>query len=424
MTARRSMGAIVITVFATLVVGCKSSSSSSTQAADAPMHDHPNPAVREKPVKLGIDVLAAQDFAPLRGKRVGVITNHTGLDSNGTHLVDLLRKNNVNVTTLFGPEHGIYGDQDVKIGDSTDGRTGLPVFSLYGKTRRPTTQSVQDIDVLVFDIQDVGTRFYTYISTLGLCMEAAAEHGLEFVVLDRPNPIQGTRVEGPIADADKLEFTAFRTIPLVHGMTIGELAQFYNGEGRMNCKLTVIPMQGWTRGMWWNNTGVKWVNPSPNLRSPEQALFYPAVGLLESTNIAVGRGTDKPFEQFGAPYIDGRRLADELNRFDLPGVTFAPATWVPNDKIHKFHGQTINGVRLTLTDRNKIDAVKMGMVFAWTLNKLYPNDWKREGVLRMAKNDEVEQKLYTLEDPRKANEIWTDELDAWKATRAKYLIYK
>lgn len=375
------------------------------------------------PVKLGEDVLADQNFAPLRGKRVGVITNHTGRNSNGDHIIEVLIKHDVKVVKLFSPEHGLYGTKDEKVGDAVDEKTGLPVLSLYGKTRRPTKEMLQGVDVLVFDIQDVGCRFYTYISTLGLCMEEAAKNNVEFVVLDRPNPIGGLRVEGPIADDKHLGFTAYTNMPLVHGMTVGELAEYYNGEKKIGAKLTVIPMQGWTRDMYWEQTGVTWRNPSPNLRSPNQAVLYPAIGLLEASNIAVGRGTDLPFEQFGAPYIDGPKLAQALTDLGLTGVTFAPTSWTPEDKLHKFNGEKINGVKVTVTDRATFDSTATGMAFAWTLNRLYPGKWNKEELVKMAQNEDAVTKLFSLSDPKQANTIWSGELDAWKAIRAKYLKY-
>ena len=375
------------------------------------------------PVKLGEDVLAEQNFALLRGKRVGVITNHTGRNSNGEHIIEVLLKNDIKVTKLFSPEHGLYGTKDEKVGDAVDEKTGLPVLSLYGKTRRPTKEMLANLDVLVFDIQDVGCRFYTYISTLGLCMEEAAKDNVAFVVLDRPNPISGTRVEGPLADDAHLGFTAYTNLPLVHGMTVGELAEYYNGEKKIGAKLTVIPMQGWTRDMYWEQTGVTWRNPSPNLRSPNQAVLYPAIGLLEASNIAVGRGTDLPFEQFGAPYVNGDKLAQALTDLALPGVTFAPTSWTPDDPIHKFNGEKVNGVKVTVTDRNAFDSTAAGMAFAWTLKRLYPGQWKSEELVKMAQNDSAVTKLFTLSDPKQANLIWQGDLEAWKAIRAKYLKY-
>jgi uncharacterized protein YbbC (DUF1343 family) len=255
-------------------------------------------SARSATVEVGIDVLASKDFDLLKGKRVAVVTNHTGLNAAGTHLVPLLIENKVQLVKLFSPEHGLYGLKDEHVGDGIDEKTGLPVFSLYGgkDKRKPNADQLNGVDVLVFDIQDIGTRFYTYISTMGLCMEACAENKVKFVVLDRPNPINGTRVDGAINDEKHSGFTAYRKLPLVHGMTVGELAQLFNEEFDIHCDLTVVPMTGWKRSMYWEETGVKWVNPSPNMRSVTQAILYPAIGQLESSNLSVGRGTETPFE--------------------------------------------------------------------------------------------------------------------------------
>lgn len=375
------------------------------------------------PVKLGVDVLAAQEFAPLRNKRVGVVTNQTGLDSDGVHLVQRLVGARLNVVKIFSPEHGLYGLRDEKVGDAVDEKTGLPVLSLYGKTRRPTKEMLDGLDVLVFDIQDVGVRFYTYISTMGLCMEEAAKHNVEFVVLDRPNPISGVRVEGPSADEKHLSFIAYRPIPLVHGMTVGELAAFFNAEYRIGARLTVVPMEGWRREMYWDDTGVRWVNPSPNMRSPTQALLYPAIGLLEGTNLSVGRGTPTPFEIFGAPFIRPDAFTAALNQLGLAGVTFAPVTFTPENKLHKHHKVECHGVRLTVTDRDQFDSALTGMAIAWTLAKQYPGDWERDKFVTRAHNAADVERLWTLSDPRQANAIYGESLAAFKAIRAKYLKY-
>jgi uncharacterized protein YbbC (DUF1343 family) len=374
-------------------------------------------------VKTGLDVLRDRQFDLLQGKRVGVVTNHTGIDAKGKHLVDLLLEANVNIVKLFSPEHGLYGIKDDKVADMVDEKTGLPVLSLYGATRRPTPEMLAGVDVLVFDIQDIGTRFYTYISTMGYCMEEAAKAGVSFVVLDRPNPITGLRVEGPIAQEKHLGFTAYRPIPLVHGMTVGELARLFNAEFDINVDLTVVEMQGWRRDMLRDDTGIAWVNPSPNMRSPLQALLYPAIGMLESSNIAVGRGTPTPFELFGAPYIDGQALAARLNAFKLPGLLFEPVTFTPRNTHHKFNDTVCHGVRVIATDRSAIDSVHAGAVFAWTLHQMYPDDWQSELFVRMVQNDDAVKGILSAADPMSVNDVWRAELDAWKATRAKYLIY-
>src|SRR5581483_4665277 len=285
---------------------------------------------RLNPVACGIDVLQRDSFAPLRGRSVGLITNHTGLNRKGMATADLLRAApEVRLRALFGPEHGIRGALDTKISDSKDKATGLPVYSLYGERTRPTAAQLAGLDTLVFDIQDIGTRFYTYISTLGLCLEAAAEHSLRFVVLDRPNPLGGLDVEGPLADPDQLSFTAYHPIPIRHGLTVGEMARLFQAEKRIGADLHVVPVEGWRRADFWDATNLTWVNPSPNMRSLTGALLYPGIGLLETTNVSVGRGTDTPFEIIGAPWLDGRLLAAELNARDLPGVRFVPVRFTP-----------------------------------------------------------------------------------------------
>ena len=377
-------------------------------------------------VKVGLDVLKERDFEPLHDKRVAVLTNHTGLDSEGNHLVTLLHESDkVNVVKLFSPEHGLYGTADHAVDDMTDETTGLPVLSLYGATRKPTPEMLEGVDVVVFDIQDVGARFYTYISSMGYMMEECGKLGIEVVVLDRPNPITGTRVAGPVADKERFGFTAYGPMPLVHGMTVGELAQLYKGEWGVDVELTVVPMEGWTRDMWWEDTGVKWVNPSPNLRSPTQAVLYPALGMQEAgTNVNVGRGTDTPFEVFAAPFIDKEKLAQTLNDFDLPGLRFEPITYTPTNTHHAYNDTEVHGVRLHVTDREKVDSVLTGAVIAWSLETLFPEENNYNSVLNLLQNREAWEKIIELEDPTTANEIWADQVEAWKELREPYLLYE
>ncbi|NQT54585.1 DUF1343 domain-containing protein, partial [bacterium] len=328
------------------------------------------------PVLTGIDVLVREEFKSLRNRRIGLITNHTGVDRSGRRTADLLlNAPDTKLVALFSPEHGLGGLLDqADIKDGVDRRTGLRIHSLYGKTRRPLPEMLRGIDTLVFDIQDIGTRFYTYISTMGYAMEVAAEHKLRFVVLDRPNPISRLGAAGPLADADRLAFTAYQTIPLVHGMTIGELARLFKHEFGVDCDLQVVPMAGWERSMWWDETGLTWVNPSPNMRNPTQALLYPAVGQLEASNLSVGRGTDQPFERFGAPWIDPSRgghrtLAAALNAAALPGLRFAPIVFTPTASKHK--GQRCGGVFISVTDRERVRPAEAGMALAWHLRHLF-----------------------------------------------------
>ena len=327
----------------------------------------PAVAQAQAPVLCGIDVLEQNHFEPLRGKRVALVTNHTGLDLQGNRTIDLLgAASGVHLTKLLSPEHGLYGQVDAKVADTVDPKTGLHVYSLYGKTEKPTPEMLQDIDAVVYDIQDVGARFYTYTTTLGYCMEAAAEAKIPIFVLDRPNPITGLIVDGPLADQDDLSFIAFAPIPVAHGMTHGELARFFNEERHIHCDLHVIPMKNWRRSMWWDQTGRTWINPSPNMRNTNQAaLLYPGVCLLEATNVSVGRGTDQPFEILGAPWIDGRKLAEALNAANVPGLRFVPITFTPSSS--KFSGKVCQGCYVEVIDRMSVEPVRAGLAIAWTL---------------------------------------------------------
>ncbi len=287
----------------------------------------------------------------------------------------LRRAEGVELKALFSPEHGLEGKLDVaKIGDTQDARTGLPVFSLYGENRTPTPESLQGLDTLVFDIQDIGARFYTYISTMGNAMRAAAEHQLRFVVLDRPNPINGVDVEGPVLDDGSQSFVGFHTLPVRHGMTVGELAAMFNDELRLGVDLQVIPVEGWRRQDYFDRTGLLWVNPSPNMRSLAEAVLYPGIGLLETTNLSVGRGTDTPFEVIGAPWLDGIELARLLNQSGLEGVRFVPVRFTPASS--KYAGQLCGGVNIVVVDRSRFRPVRTGLEIARHLQRLYPQDWE------------------------------------------------
>ncbi len=300
------------------------------------------------PTRTGVDVLVRDEFALLENARgVGLITNHTGRDQNGSLTADLLSSApNVALRALFGPEHGIRGEHDEQVADGVDEATGLPVHSLYGARRAPTPEQLAGLDTLVFDVQDVGCRFYTYLSTLGHCLEAARERGLRFIVCDRPNPVNGVQVEGPLADETRLSFTAFHPIPVRHGMTLGEMARLLCVERgwSSDVDLVVVKCENWKRADWWDATGLTWVNPSPNMRSLAQATLYCGVGLLEFTNVSVGRGTDTPFEVLGAPYVDGCALAATLNARNLPGVRFIPVNFTP--RASTFANEACGGVNL------------------------------------------------------------------------------
>jgi uncharacterized protein YbbC (DUF1343 family)/CubicO group peptidase (beta-lactamase class C family) len=342
-----------------------------------PLTPNPSPAGARgtKQVLTGLDALVRDKFAPLKGRTVALVTNHTGRTATGESAIDLLHKaDGVKLVALFSPEHGIRGELDEKVGDGKDEKTGLPVYSLYGERRKPTAEQLKGVDTIVYDIQDIGCRFYTYISTLGLVMEAAKEAGVKVVVLDRPNPIGGVRVEGPVRDAGKESFVAYHDIPLRHGMTVGEMATLFNTERKLNVDLTVVKCEGWKRGDTFDRTGLPWRNPSPNMRHLTAAVLYPGVGILETTNVSVGRGTERPFEWFGAPWIDERKLAAELNRQTLPGVRFLPTSRTPSGSTHK--DKPCGGVDIVVDDWEKVRPVSVGLAVAVTLRKLYPDDWQ------------------------------------------------
>jgi uncharacterized protein YbbC (DUF1343 family) len=375
-------------------------------------------------VLTGLDVLVRDDFRQLAGRKVGLITNHTGRSRDGQSTVKLLHEaKNVELAALFSPEHGFEGKLDVsKIGDARDAATGLKVFSLYGETRKPTPEMLESIDTLVFDIQDIGARFYTYVSTMGEAMRAAAEHKKRFVVLDRPNPIGGVAVAGPMLDEGKESFVGFHELPVRHGMTIGELAQLFKSELKLNLELEVIACEGWRRADAWDATGLVWVNPSPNMRSLTQAFLYPGIGLLETTNVSVGRGTDTPFEVVGAPWLDGQRLVAELRSPALPGVAFVPIEFTPASS--KFANEKCGGVNIAITDRAKFEPLRTGFALAAALRKLYPDHWETKSYLRLLGND---QTLQAVLDGKSADEIETvarEGVSQFLRRRQSYLIYE
>lgn len=380
-----------------------------------------NPAADAK-VLTGIDVLERDGFKQLAGKKIGLVTNHTGKNRDGRQTIDVLNKApGVELVALFSPEHGIRGSADEKVSDSRDEQTGLPIYSLYGETRRPKPEQLKGLDALVFDIQDIGTRFYTYISTLGYVMEEAAKAGLPVFVLDRPNPIGGLVVEGPIADADKLSFTAYHPLPVRHGMTIGELAQLFNQDRKINCDLRVIKMEGWQRAMWFDATNLTWVNPSPNMRSLTEATLYPGVGLLETTNVSVGKGTDTPFELIGAPWIVGQQLAATLNQRRLPGVRFVPVRFKPTASV--FKGEECEGINLIVTDRATFRPVPTGIEIAVALRRLYPEQWKVEAYGRLLVNAATLERVKRGDAPEEIVQSWTEHLAQFRIIRARALLY-
>ncbi len=386
---------------------------------------------RNGEVRNGIDVLESHEFRELRADsntmiKIGLVTNQTGIDSNGERTADVLaHAPGVQLAAIFSPEHGIAGALDTsEIGDSKDDATGAPVFSVYGNTdskRRPSREELAGLDCLVFDIADVGTRFYTYETTLGYFLEAAAEMGIRILVLDRPNPLGGAFVQGPVADAGREAFTSYWRTPVRHGMTAGELARMFNAERGIHARLDVIAAQGWMRGDWFDSTGEVWTNPSPNMRSLNEAILYPGVGLIETTNISVGRGTDTPFEIIGAPWIRPAELAKYLNAREIAGVRFIPITFTPSSSIYA--GQPCGGVNLVITDRNFLDSPEMGIELAAALHALYPDQYKLAAIDTLLVNKSTLDSLSAGQDPRRIAEQWQDDLQQFENVRTKYLLY-
>lgn len=375
-------------------------------------------------VLCGIDVLQRDGFAQLKGRRVGLITNHTGLNRTGVGTPRLLKEaENVDLAVLFSPEHGFNGRLDIsKIDDAEDESTGLRVYSLYGQTRRPTKEMLQGIDTIVFDIQDIGARFYTYISTMGEAMKAAAEFNRRFVVLDRPNPINGRDVAGPMLDPGRESFVAFHRLPVRHGMTTGELARMFRSELSLELDLQVIPCEGWKRSDYWDATGLVWVNPSPNMRCLTQALLYPGIGLVETTNLSVGRGTDTPFEIIGAPWINPRRLAASLNERQIPGVTFVPVRFTPESS--KYAGELCGGINIVITERSRFEPLAVGFEICCQLRRLHRNDWKAEDAIRLLGNQKTLNAITAGRSGSEIRQIAAEGMDEFLARRQKYLIYK
>lgn len=370
----------------------------------------------------GIDVLKATGFEPLKGKKVALVTNHTGLDREGNATIDLLHKGpDVKLVALFSPEHGIRGAVDKEVGDSTDEKTGLPILSLYGKSRKPSADQLKAIDVIVYDIQDIGVRFYTYLSTLALVMEAAAENGKPLYLLDRPNPIRGDRFGGIMRDKDKRTFVADHEIPVVSGLTIAEYARLIQAERGLKTDLHIIECRNYDRRMYWDETGLVWTNPSPNMRSLTEALLYPGVGLLEATNLATGRGTVTPFERVGAPWIHAKDWAGALNQLQIPGVVFIPVTFVPTER--QFAKEKCNGVYIQMTNRDLVNGVDIGLAMAATLRKLYPNDWKPEKMNVICVNQKLVDAVTRGATLRQLKSIAAEGQASYADRRKKALIY-
>jgi uncharacterized protein YbbC (DUF1343 family)/CubicO group peptidase (beta-lactamase class C family) len=393
------------------------------RGAASPAVRGPERAASHEPVLAGIDVLAAEGFAPLRGKRVGLLTNQTGRSRAGESTIDLLaRAPGVTLVALFSPEHGIRGQLDDNVPTMRDEKTGLPIHSLYGETRRPTDAMLDGIDSLVVDLQDIGARFYTYPASIGYVMEEAARRNVAVVVLDRPNPIDGFDVEGPLQDASAIGFNGYLPMPVRHGLTLGELAQLFNGEKKIGADLTVVPMKQWRRDHWFDDTGLAWANPSPNMRNMVAATVYPGIGAIEGTNLSVGRGTDTPFEQIGAPWIDGPALAAALNASGQDGVRFYPVTFTPAAGA-KLGGEACHGVFLIVTDRERLRPVRVGVQIAATVSRLYGAQFRLEDAALLLGSKATIAKIRAGEDPAAIAASWAADEASWRLTRAKYLLY-
>jgi uncharacterized protein YbbC (DUF1343 family)/CubicO group peptidase (beta-lactamase class C family) len=388
-------------------------------------------AARNGAVKTGIDVLEEHGFDLLKApdgkpRKIGVLTNQNGVDADGARTIDVLAHvPGVSLNAIFSPEHGVTGTLDTThIGNSRDAATGVPIYSVYGGSeaaRHPPLEILQTLDAVVIDIQDAGVRFYTYEATLGYFLEAAAKAGIEIIVLDRPDPITGSFVQGPVSDPGHESFTDYTSVPVRHGMTLGELAGMYNTERGIGAKLKVVAMEGWQRGDWYDSTGLSWINPSPNLRSLTEATLYPGVGLVEGTNVSVGRGTDTPFERLGAPWIKGTELAKYLNGRDIAGVRFVPTTFTPAESMYA--GQKCGGVSILLLDRNVLDAPELGIELAAALRQLYPQQWNFEKITGLLVNQAAFDSLAQGHDPRRVAQDWQENLAKFEKIRSKYLLY-
>jgi uncharacterized protein YbbC (DUF1343 family)/CubicO group peptidase (beta-lactamase class C family) len=388
------------------------------------MKSHRIRGVRNGKVQTGIDVLVAENFAPLAGMRVGLITNHTGRDAQGRRTIDLLyRAPGVKLRAIFGPEHGFTGtaDEGAPVASGQDPATHLPVYSLYGKTTRPTDKMLAGLDALVFDIQDAGVRFYTYVTTLGYAMEAAAKKGVAVYVLDRPNPINGFSIEGPVLDKDLTSFVAYFPMPVRHGMTVGELAEMFNCENHLGVKLHVIKMRGWERTDWYDETGLPWVKPSPNLRTLTEATLYPGVAMVEGANVSVGRGTDTPFELLGAPWIESRKLAAHLNERKIQGVRFLPVEFTPRSG--PFKGQVCHGISLVLLDRQALNSPELGVELVAALYRLFPQDFQIDKTLALVGARGVLAAIKKGHDPGSIMRRSYEAREPFRRMREKYLLY-
>lgn len=390
-----------------------------------------------KDFQFGAEQLLSEYIHLIKNKKIGIVTNHTAVLKNGVHLVDTLNSfKDIKITALFGPEHGIRGNYSdgESIDNSVDSKTGIHVYSLYGKYKKPTKEMLKDIEVLIFDIQDIGARFYTYISTMFYSIQAAAENNIPIIILDRPNPINGVYVDGPIRKPDLISFVGIAPLPITHGMTIGELANYFVGEklisDSLKVDLKIIKMKNWERNLFFNSFCEQWIHPSPNIPSLETAIVYPGICLIEGTNISEGRGTDAPFLTIGAPFINSTKLIEELISQELDGLLLEPISFTPKEikgraVNPKFKDKYCNGIKITITDNLKFESVKFGIKLISTLYRLYPNDFKfkDDSFDRLAGDKLIRQKIIEGISSEKIIQSYQSELNVFKEIRKKYLLY-
>lgn len=405
-------------LFSALVILLGSAPNARSLPQDAPGNTPSTSATQP-----GIDVLEGMNFAPLQGKHVGLITNQTGVDSQGRRTITVLaHADGVKLVAIFSPEHGITGKVDAKVENAIDSVTGLPVFSLYGDTRTPTDDMLKGIDALVFDMQDAGVRFYTFTSTMGYCLEAAAKHKIPFFVLDRPNPLGGERIEGPLLDKGRISFTGYFAMPIVYGMTLGELARMFNAENKTNAELHVVAMRNWRRSETYDQTGMKWIPPSPNLRTVGEDFIYPGIETLQPGGISVGRGTDTPFELFGAPWIQADPLQKNMAARNIPGVRLTATTFTPG--AGPFSGEVCNGLKIEVTDRSTFVAIRVALEAADALHRLYPDRFDITKLTALLGSASTVDALINYVPPVEIISSWSPDLAKFKIMRAKYLLYE
>ena len=379
--------------------------------------------ISEQHVTTGVEVYEEMNSEPFAGKRLGIVTNQTGVDAFGHRTIDMFAgRADVKLVAIFSPEHGLEGKADSAVPDTVDRTTGVPIYSLYGETRKPTDAMLKGIDVLIFDVQDAGVRFFTYITTMGYCMEAAARHHISFVVFDRPDPLGGDVIEGPMLDADRTSFTGYFRMPVRYGMTVGELARMFNDVNHIGADLKVFPLRDWRRSATYDQTGLPWIPPSPNLRTVNAAFLYPGLEILQAAGISVGRGTDRPFELLGAPWIKADELTAALDRLKIPGVSVARAEFTPSSD--PYRGKLCEGVAVTVTDRNGFRSMRMGLEIAEVLSRVYPDHFHIDKINELLGSQSTIDRLKRGDAPAEIVAGWSGDLAKFRKMREKYLLYK